>query len=783
MFVPTEGPPGAKIMLVGEAPGADEDTLGKPFVGSAGKTLNQILSQAGIARHECLITNVARERPPGNKISFYFEDRACLKPKPVLVGWLNLLKKEIELYNPNIIVALGATALWALTGEKKISEFRGYLLPCTLVAGKKVLATYHPQNINYEWKNLFPSVLDLRKALRHSDSPEFPVDRRVLDYDVSVKTFVSYVESLISDPSIKSVAFDIETLQPGSHVDIVGLSHSKNYGISLRLLNGRVSAMPENDEHAVWSALARLFDCKNVIMQNGSYDKGVVWYNNHVMIKNFGFDTHIAAHCCWPELPRSLGFLASICLDVPPWKGSMKENRSLYNAADCANTFGIAEFLFYEMNRLGVRDTFNFEMSLIDVALMMQLQGMRIDEEERQRLIAYHTERKNTLLAELREKVGREVNYNSSKQLQQLLYLELGLPVQYKRRKSVNDPKTITTDGNALRKLAMLVPDNKIFNLIIDYKKSDKLISGFLLTDISPQGKVHTSYNITGSSLDEEGRKSFGRWSSSASIILPFGNGNLQNIPYEARKMYKVPKGYKLVQADFVQAEAVVVAHLINDHSMVKVFTESYGLIGDARKPYDIHRITASMMFNIPFDLVTSDQRKVGKMLRHATNYSAGPGVLANGLGISLKEAKQLIDLYHRRNPLLRIWYQRIQDELRNGRILTNLSGRKHRFLDRWGDSLFRSAYSYKPQSTVGDLLNNALLRIYTEFGREIEICMQLHDAVYVIVPEDRVAYYVNKIYNLMKIPLVHGHEVFYVDVDFKVGDSWADQVDYLREV
>jgi len=782
MFVATEGPPKAKIMLVGEAPGKDEDALGKPFVGYAGKTLNNILSQAGIARHECLVTNVARERPPGNKISFYFEDSKCTRPKSMLIGWINLLKKEIELYNPNIIVALGATALWALTGEKKISEFRGYVLPCTLVQGKKVLATYHPQNINYEWKNLFPAVLDLRKALRHSETPEISEDTRVLEYDVSARKFIDYMESLIANDGIETIAFDIETLQPGSHIDILGIAHSKNYAMSVRVLSNRLPCLPENDEALLWTTLARLLSCKKVIMQNGSYDKGVLWYNNNILIENFWFDTHIAAHCCWPELPRSLGFLASICLDVPPWKGTMKDNRSLYNAADCANTFGIAEFLHKEMDRLGVRKTFDFEMALVDPALMMQLQGMRIDEATRQELIKFHSERKQKLAEELKLCIGKEINYNSSKQLQQLLYLELGLPVQYKRRKNASEVRTATVDGNALRKLAMLVPDNKIFNLILDYKKSDKLISGFLLTDISSAGRVHTSYNITGSATDDEGRKSFGRWSSSASIILPYGNGNLQNIPSEARRMYSVPEGYALLQADYVQAEAVVVAHLIGDQNMIKIFKESYGLVGEARKPYDIHRITASTMFGIPFEEIDDKKRKIGKTIRHATNYSAGPGVLASRLGIKMNEAKQLIELYHRRNPLLRMWYQRIQEELRSGRVLVNLFGRKHRFLDRWGDSLFRSAYSFKPQSTVGDLLNDALLRIYSELGSELEICMQLHDALYFIVPRDRVDYYASKIYELMKIPIVYGHETFYIDVDFKVGDSWGTQVDYERK-
>ena len=115
MFVRTVGPKNAKIMLVGEAPGEQGD----------GKTLDILLSQAGISRMECLVANVARERPPANKISHYFEDSKCTIPKPKLKEWLALLKAEIIENKPNVIIALGNTALWALTGEKKISEFRG----------------------------------------------------------------------------------------------------------------------------------------------------------------------------------------------------------------------------------------------------------------------------------------------------------------------------------------------------------------------------------------------------------------------------------------------------------------------------------------------------------------------------------------------------------------------------------------------------------------------------------------------------------------------------------
>lgn len=784
MIVNTEGPMDAKIMIVGEAPGEEEDKTGRPFQGYAGKTLDNLLAQAGIARYQCLVTNVARERPPANKISYFFEDKKCTIPKPRLIGWIARLKEEIDLYKPNIIIALGATALWALTGEKKISDFRGYILPCTLSPGRKVLATYHPQAVNYEWKLYFQTVLDLRKALRHSNFSEIPPSKQTFIPNADIKQFIAYMEECMAHPEWEFLSVDVETIQPGSHIEELGISHDPNFGMSIFLLKGRSPALPEKDELLLWQTFARLVKMKKIVMQNGAYDIGVLWYNQHILIENLWMDTLIAAHVCWPELPRDLGFLGSICLDVPPWKNSSKSE--IYNPADAANTLGIAFVLDQEIDRQNVRHTFDFEMNLIPVALLLQLQGIQVDTDKQKELLTIWSAERDKMKNQLKLIIGREINFNSPKQMQQLLYFDLKLPVQYKRRKSVEEARTMTTDANALRVLSRLVPDNPVFNLILEYKKADLLCRQFLDIELSPENKVHTSYNITGASSDDEEdtkktKRSFGRWSSSASIILPYGSGNLQNIPAEARKMYRAPKGWKIIQADYSQAEAVVVAYLTGDQKLIKMFKDSFGLSKSEKAIYDIHKMTIAQMVGIPIEAVTKDQRKAGKTVRHATSYSAGPQVLANRLGISLKEAKALMEMYHRANPHLRMWYQAIQQELKLTRTLTNLLGRKHRFLDRWDDPLFRSAYSYKPQSTVGDLLNTALLRLYNKLPvvpYELIILLQLHDALYTMCKEEHVQTTIKLMREAMMIPLTCNNQTFYIDCDFKVGDSWAEGED-----
>lgn len=788
MRVNTEGPPGAKIFLVGEAPGKDEDILGRPFVGYAGKTLNWLLSQAGINRPECLIGNVAKERPPANKISCFFDDKYCTVPKPKLTTWIQELKQEIELNKPNIVVALGHTALWALTGEKKISSFRGYIIPCTLVPGVKVLPTYHPQAVNYDWKLYYPTILDLRKAKYHSEFAEMPQDKTIIRDDVNIDEFVEYCKTLLtSDPCYDKVAFDVETVQPGCHISMLGFAHSPEFAMSIKLLNGKVPCRPENEETEIWHWVGRVLSEKQIIIQNALFDKSIMVLNHGIHIKNLWMDTLLAAHCVFPELPRDLGFLGSILLDVPPWKHTAENNKSRYNALDCARTYGIAKALYREMEKAGVMHTFNFEMSEINPAIMLQLQGVSVDRETQAELIKECDEKVSEADTKLKAILKKDVNLSSPKQLQQLLYIDLGLPVQYKRRKSINDTRKISADKEALKKLQRLVPDNPVFDLILTSKKYNKYKSSFIDIELSPEGKVHTSYNITGKKMDnkdtdDEGRKSFGRWSSSKSIILPYGSGNLQNIPEFARKMYRAPKGFEYLSPDYVQAEAVYVAYLINDVKSKTLFKNRREAPYEEKGNFDIHKLTASQMFGIPIDKVTKEHRRIGKTLRHAGNYDSGPAAISATLGCSMADAKKLKEIYHKTTPQLRLWYQRIQDKLRTDRTLVNGFGRIHRFLGRLDDTTYRSAYSFDPQSTIGDLMNRSIVRIYERYGDVINLILQLHDGLYVLSPIGKRAETVSMLLECMIEPLKVNEEEFFIEVDFKAGPSWGELEEFNHE-
>ena len=796
MFVKTVGPPGANIMLVGEAPGEQEALQGKPFVGNAGRVLSELLNLAGLSRHECLIANVAREKPPGNKIDYFFEDSKRTIAKPILKEWIDILKEEIEFYRPNIVIALGETAYWALTGNKGVSSGRGYIYNSTLVPGQKVLATYHPQKTDYDYKLRWPTVMDLRKAKANSKTSGLPPDSRILNASPSRREFMDYLNYLLyehQDP----IALDIETVQPGAHIDILGIAESPLHGMSFRFINGRKPTMSFDKELETWVLVAKVLEKKPVIMHNGTYDMAVLWHHHNIYCKHMFADTMVATHVAWPEVPRSLGFVASICLNVPPWKDTSGSLPMLYNCADAVNTYGIWDVLEKEIKKLDQWEVFENEMSQIEPAIMLQLRGLDIDMEVRAELLKKIDSQLAELDAKLEQELGKTINLRSHVQLQNLLYEDLGLPIQYKRRKSVNDPRKRTADEETLAKLGRMT-NNPVLNEIIAWKKLDKLKNSFVLlidkktglSKISPEGKVHTSYNVTGATMqkikkglvidEEDSHRGFARWSSSKSIIIPYGSGNLQNIPHIARTMYKVPKDWEIVRADYMQAEAVVVAYLINDTKLINMFKQAYGKSKAYRieNHLDIHIHTAANMLNIPLDNVTKDQRnKLGKPVRHAKNYNAGPGVIAHKLSCTISEAKKVSQLFDNMCPQLSMWHTLIRNELQKTMTLTNLLGRSHRFLDRWGDTLFRSGYSYKPQSTVGELLNLSLVKFYKKYGKDRTILLQLHDAMYILSPrgEENRKESVEMLRESMIRPLEHSGQEFIIDVDFAAGPSWGE--------
>ena len=327
-----------KIALVGEAPGAEEDKYGRPFCGLAGRELDQMLHEAGIARSECLVTNVVNTRPLGNRFGEFCCKRDLI-PKgspapfchPIKAGeylkpeyWPHLDRLHYELTTlsqPNVVVALGNVALWALAHiQPKISAYRG---TCLLSPwGFKLLPTYHPANVLRAYENRVVVVSDLIKAKHQAEFAEIKRPRRwIYIAPDSVREVEDFIYEYIYPA--REVAVDIEN--PKGAITCVGLAPSPSIGISIPFVHPAredQSYWSKEDEVRVWqlirSALAQTRT--TYIFQNGLYDMYHLWRQARVYPRGNIGDTMVRHHALYPEMPKDLGFLGAAYTDEGPWK-------------------------------------------------------------------------------------------------------------------------------------------------------------------------------------------------------------------------------------------------------------------------------------------------------------------------------------------------------------------------------------------------------------------------------------------------------------------------------
>lgn len=347
--VPPDGPIPARIMLVGEAPGAEEELRGRPFVGASGAELDRMLHDAGIARSECFVTNVCRVRPPNNDLNNFIakakKDRTPAHVKvrdkwvtKEIVEGLNLLYLELETVRPNVVVALGNTSLWALTGITGITKWRGSMLHSDILRcnthGRhvgatgcsdvnplkrtKVIPTIHPASVLREWKQRPVVVHDLRRAARFKDGSPYPKPAWNFTIRPSFQSVIDCLDRLYvraNHPEPLRISFDLETR--AGHIACAGLAWSATEAICIPfMVAGVQAAWSEDQETEILWRLYSLLTHGNVktIGQNLLYDCQYTW-KHWGFVPNVDFDTMIAQHSVFSDMPKALGFLASMYCD------------------------------------------------------------------------------------------------------------------------------------------------------------------------------------------------------------------------------------------------------------------------------------------------------------------------------------------------------------------------------------------------------------------------------------------------------------------------------------
>lgn len=811
-IVPPDGPLTAKICFIGQAPGAEEDQRGVPFVGMAGQLLDRCLKARGILRSEVLVNNLFSQRPPENNVAYYYShypDKLTWEGEEHLARlktWLSQLMQERQsgISRPNLLVALGAESMYFLTGMTKITKYRGSVLPCTLVPGFKVYAMFHPSYVNRlmnepeerlqgqkkaQKQNALPLFLmDLERVKIQGESPEIPKVEREFRIVSSVQDFLGLMQTIMPP----RVTVDIETIQTGKGPIIwcVGFGVGPEFAFTVPFIRrGRLVWTPQ-EEAVIWHEISKLFLDPSIEkdFHNGGYDLSILgrYYGLRVANGSYG-DTMWQHQSTFPYLLKGLDTLTSIYTWEPYYKDDGKywdgrrisdEAEYLYNCKDATTQFEVQYSSERRSKEQGMWGNYLRHIKVMPSLLEMMIRGVKIDLEKKEVLQKEFRQKSGEASLIVKELSGRNVNLGSPDQLQRLLYGYLGLPIYYNHK-----TKKPTTDKDAVNKMRKKVregsEEERILKAISDFRKFDKLASTYTELQIEGDGRVRTSYGFVSTFRLSSSESHFG------------GGGNLQNIPVRTeegrmiRELFVPDPGFVMLASDLEKAEAMVIAWLAEDLEMIEAF----------QNHVDVHWENTKKILSLPHELkyekekdyfvtVLNDEkemyllRHIGKTVEYADSYGMGPIMLQNILireeiYLELAVCKRLLDQRRRARPMVVRWQGSIRDEIRSTRVLETPLGDRREFRGRLNDNLFRSAYSFKPQCTVGRILELAIQEIHE--GTDLFIpLLNVHDEVVGQCREEDLEFSMRLIRSKMERLLrIHDRDLI-IPCSFKVGPNWG---------
>jgi len=603
-------------------------------------------------------------------------------------------------------------------------------------------------------------------------SVDIPVEYELV---ATEERLAAWLEKLETAPLI---AFDTETTSIDAMMaDIVGLSLAVEPGKAayVPLAHDYPGAPSQLSMDHVLGALKPILEDPNrpKVGQHGKYDINVLSHYG-IALRGLAHDTMLESYCLNATATRHdmdslaqkyLGY-TTIKYEEVAGKGAKQipfsqvdcDTACRYAAEDADTTLRLHRALWPQLEAVpSVHSVYrDIEIPLVPVLAKMERTGVLIDANELRKQSQHLGKRMLELQQQAYAAAGHEFNLDSPKQLQAVLFDELGLPAKVKTPKG--QP---STNEEALEAIA---DAHELPRLILDYRGLAKLRSTYtdkLAGIVNPRtGRVHTSYH--------QGAVATGRISSS--------DPNLQNIPVRTeegrriRQAFVAPPGWRIVAADYSQIELRIMAHLSRDEGLVRAFTEGG----------DVHRATAAEVFGVPPEEVTVNQRRAAKAINFGLMYGMSAFGLARQLGVDRGEASDYIGLYFSRYPGVRQFMDDTRDSAhRNGYVetlfgrrlyLENLSSRNQ--AHRAGAE--RAAINAPMQGTAADIIKRAMLAVsaWIEPRDDVRLLMQVHDELVFEVREDAVDEVRANIERLMtgaaqlSVPL---------EVSIGVGNNWDE--------
>lgn len=377
-----------------------------------------------------------------------------------------------------------------------------------------------------------------------------------------------------------------------------------------------------------------------------------------------------------------------------------------------------------ELEKLNCRTLFEtIEMPLVSVLAELEWNGVMIDIGLLKNLSDKYGTELNSLSEAIYQLAGEPLNLNSPKQIAEVLFGKLALPGAKKTKNGSH-----STNVDVLEKLAEEYP---IAQKILDYREIQKLLSTYIdalpLQIYKESGRVHTSFNQTVTAT--------GRLSST--------NPNLQNIPVRTemgkkiREAFIASEGNVLVAADYSQIELRILAQLSGDPFLIQAFKEDK----------DIHTLTASAIYKVFPEIVTSEMRRAAKTINFGLMYGMGPINLSRQLGISYSEAKTFIDSYFLQFPSIKNYMETTIENARRFGYTETLLGRRRLIpeinskIRNIREAAERTAINTPVQGTAADIIKIAMINIHKELASicsEAKMILQVHDELVFEVPENK---------------------------------------------
>jgi len=572
-----------------------------------------------------------------------------------------------------------------------------------------------------------------------------------------------------------SVSFDTETtgIDPLS-AELVGLSFSWETG------KGFYVPVPENrdEAQAIVNKFIPFFDSESIekVGQNLKYDlKMLAKYG--IIVKGKLFDTMIAHYLINPDMRHNMEILSETYLQYSPkpiedligkkGKGQKTmrdvalEDIKEYAAEDADVTFQLKQHFQPILENTATKKLFDeIEIPLVPVLAAMEMEGINLDVAFLKDLSAELESDIKTLEGKIYEAAGESFNLASPKQLGDILFdkLQIGGAKQKKTKTG-----QYATGEEVLSYLALSSP---FVQDILDWRQLVKLqntyVTALPLQVFAPTGRVHTDYMQTVAAT--------GRLSSN--------NPNLQNIPIRTDRGRQIRKAfiarddnYTLVSADYSQIELRIIAALSGEENMIRAFTNHE----------DIHKSTASKVFNVPLEEVTREQRSHAKTVNFGIIYGVSAFGLSNQTSLSRSESKELIDAYYESYPKLRAYINdQIELARENGFVQTVLGRRRYLKDINSANAVVRGAAERNAvnapiQGSAADIIKIAMINIHKKLVSEnwkSKMLLQVHDELVFDVHNSEL----EKIQPMIKYEM---ENAFVMDVPLEVelgmGKDWLE--------